>query len=630
MAALYKDSLARASAAVRAQRYGQLRKVARLLWRFRRQLPLLVASSGISAVCGAFSMLRLHYQAMIIDLARTAFTGEKSLRPSVGETIGAMFVGEAVWHLAEFCKQQLASFGKQKVIRELKVALFEALLRQDLEWLEEKDLYDQRYIIGNCGHVVGQVLDFPSIFLQCGIKSAASCWVLWKKSRSLAIFVALGLPLHIWFESVMEYLEHWLEQYVELPDFRGQVTACWQTLVRPASLRTMRAFAREPVEVSNFKSFLGPHDRKQEHGQLVHRILEPPRALLEHSVEIAALWFGGRLAVQGHLASGDLSSFVLLAQGAFDSLRFLRSAGQAVAQQALGPLAQMVSLLDLKPKIGLDVPPIENMPDPDSVKWSVRFVDVSFSYPQRPGAKVLDRVSFEINQGEFVGIVGGTGAGKSTIFGLLLRLYDPTEGCILLDGHDIREYNPLWLRRHFGIVSQELVLCEKTIRQNLFYGCHGIPPSDDEARKALQIAQCLDTFQDTAQFPQGWHTAVGDGGSNLSGGQKQRLGIARAILKRPRFLLLDEATSALDEVAQKKVQEALHEMRHHNLEMTVLCIAHRLSNLSNAQRLVVLEKGTVVEEGTHSELMSKTSGVFAEFAKMHHEAVPMGPGTNSE
>lgn len=241
----------------------------------------------------------------------------------------------------------------------------------------------------------------------------------------------------------------------------------------------------------------------------------------------------------------------------------------------------------------------------------------------------MNQLSFEAHAGEFVGVLGSTGAGKSTIFALILRFYEPTSGRILLDDRDIREYNPLWLRRHIGVVSQDLVLCQRTIRENLIYGCSGggghrgkLPDlPDDEARLALRVAQCEETFFNASAFPALWHTDVGEGGSDLSGGERQRLAIARALAKRPRLLLLDEVTSALDELSQARLQEALEDLRRREA-VTVLCIAHRLSNLARADRLVVLAEGRAAEQGAPAELLARPGGRFAEYARAHREALP--------
>lgn len=618
-----------AALALRRRRMHQWRCVAGLLLRFRSSLPFMGLSSMLSVVLGAFSAMRLHYQAALITLARDAATGAAQRRGGIREAVLAMLVSEVISQFADFGRARLAALGKTRVVRELKVALFEALLRQDLEYLEHCDLHQMRSMIGSCGTTVGQVVDFPAICVEAFVRTITAVAALWNQSPRLAAFLLLALPLRQLGEKGLDALSEYLQLTTGAPDFRGQINACWSTLVRPASLRTMRTFAREPTEVMTFARFLAAHDRMQDRGQFIYRAFQPLRSLLTHGVEIGALWQAGQLAARGELDVGNLASFMMVAQDAFDGSRFAHAAASSVSSHVLGPLAQMAALLARTPSIGLDHPPIEVMPDPMEVRWQISFLNVFFAYPSRPGAWVLQGLSFDANAGEFLGIVGTTGAGKSTIFALLLRLYEPSSGRILLDGRDLREYNPLWLRRHIGLVSQDLVLCQKTIRENLDYGCclastGGIlaqPPSDEAARAALRAAQCEATFFDTAAFPSQWHTAVGDGGSDLSGGQRQRLGVARALLKHPRLLLLDEATSALDEVSQANLQSAVQELRKAH-GVTVLCVAHRLSNFAFADRLVGLAGGKCVEEGTPGDLAVRVGGVYAEYVRAHIESLP--------
>eukprot|EP00931_Biecheleriopsis_adriatica_P006578 TRINITY_DN107966_c0_g1_i1.p1 TRINITY_DN107966_c0_g1~~TRINITY_DN107966_c0_g1_i1.p1 ORF type:complete len:918 (+),score=213.05 TRINITY_DN107966_c0_g1_i1:33-2786(+) len=634
IAALYKEAVNNSLRIVRERRRAQWRCVMGLLWRFRGTLPFLAISSLLSMVLGAFSAMRLHYQAAVINLAKEAASGSAAARrASIGDTVGAMIVSEVILQLAEFARARLSLRGKAKVIQELKVALFASLLRQDLDYLEQSDLWQLRSLIGSCGTTISQVVDFPATMVEAACRLGAAVLALSQQNGQLAAFLSLILPLRFILSGVLERLSDRLEQRSSLPDFRGQINSCWSTLVRPAALRTMRTFAREPSEVSTFARFLAVHDQLQEHGQLIYRLMQPLQAMLEHGVEISALWYGGQLALQGKMDFGELSSAVLVAQGAFDGARFAHAAAAGVSRHALGPLTQMAALLARRPRIGLDEPPLSSMPNPKAVRWCFEFQDVSFSYAQRQGAEVLNGLSFRAEEGEFLGILGTTGSGKSTVLSLLLRLYEPSRGRILLDGRDLREYNPLWLRRNIGFVSQELVLCKRTIRDNLLYGCASIAvddiasgavddarlaePSDEAARAALRAAQCEETFFNQKAFPQLWHTDVGDGGSDLSGGERQRLAMARALLKQPRLLILDEATSALDELSQAHLQDEIERLRRED-GLTVVCVAHRLSNLARADRLLVLREGQVAEQGTPAELRERADGIYAEFARAHN------------
>jgi ATP-binding cassette subfamily B protein len=238
----------------------------------------------------------------------------------------------------------------------------------------------------------------------------------------------------------------------------------------------------------------------------------------------------------------------------------------------------------------------------DRVEGRVAFERVRFFYPQRPEVEVLSGIDLAVKPGEAVALVGPSGAGKSTVGALLVRLYDPVAGRVTLDGVDLRELDPGWLRRLVGVVSQEPVLFSTTIAENVRYGRPGA--TDAEVRDALRAANA-ESF--VMAFPDGLATRVGERGQQLSGGQKQRIAIARALLKDPRILLLDEATSALDAESEALVQEALTRLMRGR---TSVVIAHRLSTVAGADRVVVLEAGRIAEQGAHGVLLAQR-GVYA-------------------
>jgi ATP-binding cassette subfamily B protein len=238
----------------------------------------------------------------------------------------------------------------------------------------------------------------------------------------------------------------------------------------------------------------------------------------------------------------------------------------------------------------------------DRVEGRVTLEAVRFHYPTRPEVEVLQGVDLEVAPGEVVALVGPSGAGKSTIGALLSRLYDPTSGRVALDGTDLRELDPAWLRGLVGVVSQEPVLFSTSIADNVRYGRPGA--GDAEVREAIRAANA-EKF--VLAFPDGLATRVGERGQQLSGGQKQRIAIARAILKDPPILILDEATSALDTESESLVQQALFNLMKGR---TTLVVAHRLATVRRADRILVLEKGEIREEGTHDQLLAK-NGIYA-------------------
>src|SRR5205814_5603111 len=244
-----------------------------------------------------------------------------------------------------------------------------------------------------------------------------------------------------------------------------------------------------------------------------------------------------------------------------------------------------------------------------SLDGRVEFKQVSFSYEGAQPA--LREISLTVEPGEMIGLCGPSGAGKSTLVNLICRFYDVTEGQILIDGIDIRDYDVKWLRRQIGVVLQEPYLFHGTIAENIRYG--NATASDSEVIRAAKAANAHDFV---VGFPDGYDTMVGERGQSLSGGERQRISIARAILHNPRILILDEATSSVDSETERQIQQALDRLVEGR---TTFAIAHRLSTLQAADRLVVLDKGKIVEQGLHSELVSKVDGVYAKLHKTQME-----------
>lgn len=256
---------------------------------------------------------------------------------------------------------------------------------------------------------------------------------------------------------------------------------------------------------------------------------------------------------------------------------------------------RIFSLLDRQPAIDTYSPHGQKL---SAYNSKVSFKGVKFHYPTRPGVEVLSEMSFDVNSGNTLALVGGSGCGKSTCLQLLSIFYRPTAGEVSLDGHDLSTLNVAWLRKQIGIVSQEPVLFDCSIRENIAYGnlTENIP-----MEKIIAAAKMANIHNFIASLPEGYETQAGDKGTQLSGGQKQRIAIARALIRNPKILLLDEATSALDTESEKVVQEALDKAREGR---TCIVIAHRLSTVKNANKIVVIKDGKVHESGTHTELLN--------------------------
>ncbi len=293
-------------------------------------------------------------------------------------------------------------------------------------------------------------------------------------------------------------------------------------------------------------------------------------------------WYGGHTVLEGHMTPGQLSAFIFYAAavaGAAGSLSEIH--GDIL--RAAGGVDRIFEFLALKPALRISPAP---QPLPSPLKGHIQFLNISFAYPSRPHHSVLKNVSFEAFKGETVALVGPSGVGKTTIFNLLVRFYDPIKGKIYLDGISIDDLEPHALRSAIGLVPQDPILFSTTLIENIRFGKR--EATDEEVIAAAKAAYADEFIEN---LPQGYETHVGEKGVSLSGGQRQRIAIARAILKKPAILLLDEATSALDTESELMVQKALESLKH---DRTTLIIAHRRSTIEAADRLIVFEHGNVV------------------------------------
>ena len=357
-----------------------------------------------------------------------------------------------------------------------------------------------------------------------------------------------------------------------------------------AGIRTVRSFAREEAEVARYGERIWESFRISRTRVRVVSAFIGVMTLAAFGSVSAVLWFGGHMVMDGAMTVGELASFILYTLIVAMSMSALADLWSDFAR-ARGASERVFELIDREPVV--DAGGGETLA---KVTGYVEFAEVGFAYPVRPEVTVLDEVDLRLEPGRVVALVGPSGAGKSTVAGLLLRLYDPTEGVIRLDGHDIRRLDARWLRTQIGTVAQEPVLFSTAVAANIRYGRPEAP--DEEVEAAARAANAHDFI---CELPEGYETEVGERGVRLSGGQKQRVAIARALLKDPPILILDEATSSLDAESESLVQDALERLMTNR---TSLVIAHRLSTVRTADRVVVLDGGRVIESGAHEELMA--------------------------
>jgi len=358
-----------------------------------------------------------------------------------------------------------------------------------------------------------------------------------------------------------------------------------------SSIRVVKAFAMEGYEVQRF--FKETHH----YFQLILRkaklrlLASPITETLGVMIGVLLLWVGGLEVLSGEgLTPEDFLRFILLLFAMMDPLRKLSKVNVAL-QTGAASAERVFSILDTPPTIVDKADAVKI----DSFKEKIRFKNVSFRYESDD--KVLKDISFEIKKGSIVALVGSSGAGKSTLADLIPRFYDVNNGGITIDGHDVRNLSLNSLRRLMGVVTQETILFNDTVRANIAYGQKDV--NDEQVIPAAKAANALEFINDLSE---GFDTVIGEKGVKLSGGQRQRLAIARAIMKNPPILILDEATSALDTESERLVQKALETLMANR---TVLVIAHRLSTVKNANKIILLDKGEIKEVGTHNELMEK-------------------------
>jgi ATP-binding cassette subfamily B protein len=373
-----------------------------------------------------------------------------------------------------------------------------------------------------------------------------------------------------------------------------------------SAVRILQAFTNEIMAIGRFRQAV-----ERAYGAAVlstraRAILTAIAIFLVFASVVVVLWVGAQDVLSGSITPGRLSQFLLFAVLAAGGLGELSQVGGEVAA-ASGAAERLFEILAIKPAIERPAHPVA-LPTP--ARGEVGFEAVGFSYPGRPDVRVLHGISFRVQPGEKVALVGPSGAGKSTIFHLLLRFYDPTSGTVTLDGVRLPEADPFALRQRMALVPQDAVVFGASIAENIRFGRP--QASDDEMAQAADLALASEFIR---RLPQGFETPVGERGVTLSGGQRQRIAIARAILRNAPLLLLDEATSSLDAESETLVKTALEHLMQ---ERTTLVIAHRLATVQSCDRILVMEAGRIVEEGTH-ERLAGGGGLYARLAKLQFQ-----------
>lgn len=499
----------------------------------------------------------------------------------------------ALKNLFVFLNSQLLFRIKTKSTKSLRDDVFSNIIEMHLDYFNKNRVGDLMTLVYNDVQAVNDTISLIFInFLQNPFSIVVYVAALLIISWKLTLFAAVT-SLSIFF--VIQVIGSKVNGLaVVLRTKMGDMHSVLQE--KFSGIKVIKSNAFEHVELDRFQAFTKHFSKLDIKIGMLRNIIGPMNETLFVTTIATVLWFGGLEVFHGYITSSELMLFIFTL---YSTMAPIKELGDVNTLMAVGKASAegLFELLDTVPDITNGTRSI------NSFVHEIRFDDVSFKYSNETGTpNVLDHISFEIRKGEIVALVGQSGSGKSTMVDLLLRFYDVDSGRITIDGVDVREYDFKQFRSMIGLVSQDVILFNDTIGENIAYGSNG----EIRREKIIAAANMANAHLFIEEKPKKYETLIGDRGVQLSGGQRQRLAIARAIVKNPEFLILDEATSALDNESEKVVQEAID---HALANRTALVVAHRLSTVRNADRIIVIDRGRVIETGNHQELL-KLDGLY--------------------
>ena len=514
----------------------------------------------------------------------------------IAASIIAIFI---VRGLFWYGQNYLMSYVGQSVIIDIRAAVFKKLQRLSVSFYDKnKTGTIMSYVTNDANALQSAMVENTIEMITEGFILIGSVVAMIYLDWRLTLFTVCTFPVVLWF---MEFFGKKIRKTGgRIQECTADITSVLQESV--ASARVIKSFVREDYEVDRFDVENRANFRANMKNAQLMATLTPVVELVAAIGVTMIIWYGGNNVINGTITAGSLVAFLTYAVNISNPIkRLTRVIGNI--QKALAAAQRVFMIIDMPEEIA-ESKDAKQLPE---VSGKVEFQNVSFAYNDK--GNVITDLSFSVKPGEVIAIVGPSGAGKSTIANLLPRFYDVNKGDIKIDGHSVREVTLDSLREQVGIVPQETMLFNGSVYNNILYG--RLDATKEEIEAAAKAANAHDFIM---QLTDGYETKLGDRGVNLSGGQRQRIAIARAILKNPRILILDEATSALDTESERVVQEALDRLM---VGRTSFVIAHRLSTVKNADKILVLEKGNLVESGTHDELLA-LDGLYAHLYKIQY------------